>query len=65
MTCRRRRPFRPFTVELVTGERMTVRHPEALRLRKDLAAFVEPDGFRRYFDAASVCQVFAEAVPAR
>jgi hypothetical protein len=61
--CRRFRPFRPYTIELMTGDRFVVRHPEALRYRGGLAVFVEPDGLRRYFDAESVCQVFEAEVP--
>jgi hypothetical protein len=63
--CRRSRPFRPYTVELMTGERFIVRHPEALRFRRQFAILVEPDGLRRFFDAESVCQVIEAEVPPR
>ena len=61
--CRLHRPFRPYTVELMTGDRFAVRHPEALRFRRKFAIFVEPDGLRRFFDAESVCQVIEAEVP--
>jgi hypothetical protein len=30
-----RRPFRPFTIELVNGSRIEINHPEALRQRRE------------------------------
>ena len=57
----RRRPFKTFAVELVTGELLRVVHPEAMAIRRNLIYFVEPDEERRYLDATSVCQLFASA----
>jgi hypothetical protein len=54
--CRRRR-FVPFLLELVTGEPILVRHPEAVSMRRDVVYFRETDGRVRLFDAASVCQL--------
>jgi hypothetical protein len=31
----RRRPFQPFTLELINGGRIEVNHPEALRQRRE------------------------------
>lgn len=59
----RRRPFRPFTVELYTKERLTVAHPEAMVIREGLITFIEPDRVRHYFDASSVLQVYSIAIP--
>ena len=53
----RRRPFLPYVVELNTGFRLVVLHPEALMLRRELAVFVRRDYFTRLFDAASVTQL--------
>jgi hypothetical protein len=58
----RRRPFRLYTVEFMTGELLVIKHPEALAVRSRFATLTEPDGSRRYFDAHSVCQLFAGEV---
>jgi hypothetical protein len=40
----RRAPFKAFTVELVSGDRFQVDHPEALVLRDGVAIFVARGG---------------------
>jgi hypothetical protein len=40
----RRVPFRRFTVELVSGSRFTIEHPEALVFRGGTAVYIAPDG---------------------
>jgi len=52
-----RRQFQPFVVELNTGFRFVVRHPEALMLRRELAVYTRRDYFVRLFDASSVTQL--------
>jgi len=52
----RRTPFRSFTVELVSGDRIQVDHPEALILRGGEAVFVSSDGVPTLFDHESVSQ---------
>jgi hypothetical protein len=52
-----RRSFRPFVIELNTGFRFQITHPEALILRSELAYFVRRNFFYRLFDASSVNQV--------
>jgi hypothetical protein len=52
-----RRRFQPFAVELRTGFRLIVRHPEALVLRGDVAFFVRRNFTYRLFDASSVSQL--------
>jgi hypothetical protein len=39
-----RRPFKPFLVELASGSRFTLDHPEALAQRGPAAGFISPDG---------------------
>jgi hypothetical protein len=56
----RRTPFRPFTVEFVSGTRITVDHPEALVFRGGVAVFFSPDGTPSLFDHESVSQVTGE-----
>ena len=52
-----RAPFRPFVVELVSGGRFTVDHPEALVFRGGLAVFVAADGTPKMFDHQSVSRL--------
>lgn len=54
----RRAPFRPFTVELVSGHRFQVDHPEALVSRDGVAVYVAQGGFPMLFDHESVSQLF-------
>lgn len=53
----RRRPFRPFEVELVSGDRFTVKHPEALAHSGAVAVNIDPDADIRIFDSRSVSQL--------
>ena len=53
----RRRPFESFTVELSSGERITVDHPEALVYRGGLAVYVALDGTPTLFDHAQVTRM--------
>jgi hypothetical protein len=53
----RRTPFRPFTVELVSGDRFQVDHPEALVFRGGLAVFISLEGVPALFDHESVSQL--------
>lgn len=57
----RRAPFKPFTVELVSGHRFQVDHPEALVLRDGVAVYVAKGGVPTLFDRESVSQVTAES----
>jgi hypothetical protein len=53
----RRSPFRAFTVELVSGDRFQVDHPEALIVRDGVAVFVARGGVPTLFDHESVSQI--------
>jgi hypothetical protein len=55
----RQQPFRPFTVELVSGDRVEVDHPEALVFRGGVAVFLAADGNPSLFDHEGVCQIIA------
>jgi hypothetical protein len=56
----RRKPFRPFTVELVSGDRIEVDHPEALVYRAGVAVYVSPEGYPSVFDHEGVSQIIGE-----
>jgi hypothetical protein len=51
-----RRPWKAFTVELVSGCRIEVNHPESIRVgrEKDLAAIMSTARVRCYFEIAAV-----------
>ncbi|MFW6124869.1 MAG: hypothetical protein ACOC46_01865 [Pirellulales bacterium] len=53
-----RRPFHPFAVELVSGDRVQVDHPEAVVLRSGVAVFVSAGGTPA-FDHEGVSQIIA------
>lgn len=53
----RRKPFRPFTVELLSGDRFAVDHPEALVFRGGVAVFIDAAGVPVLFDHESVSQL--------
>jgi hypothetical protein len=53
----RRIPFRPFVVELMSGGRITVVHPEALAFDGGKAAYISPEGGFTLFDHESVSRL--------
>ena len=55
-----RRPFQPFTVAMVDGDRLEVDHPEALVFRDGVAVFVGPGGVPVIFDHEGVSQVIGD-----
>jgi hypothetical protein len=59
-----RTPFRAFTVELVSGHRFQVDHPEALVLRDGVAVFIAKGGMPVVFDHEGVSQVLGDAMQA-
>ena len=54
---RRQKPFRPFAVRFVSGESITVDHPEAVVVRAGVAVYIGPDGAPTLFDHESVSEV--------
>lgn len=55
-----RRPFQPFTVELVSGDRFEVDFPGALSSRNGVAVFIRPGGAPVIFDHEGVSQLIGE-----
>jgi len=49
-----RRPFKPFTIEMHTGERIEIDYPEATVLRQGVAVFMALGPVPVYFDHLSV-----------
>ncbi len=52
-----RRPFHPFTVELVGGNQFEVDHPRAMVVRDGVAVYLKPGGIPVWFDHDSVTQI--------
>ena len=52
----KREPFRPFVVELVSGARVTVGHPEALVFGNKTAVYLDPEGDITIFDHQGVAR---------
>lgn len=52
-----RRPFRPFIIELGTGERITVVNPDFVAMFGDMIAYMNAKGRYQLFDASSVNQI--------
>lgn len=53
----RRQPFKPFCVELMSGNRFVIDHPEALAMRGPVAVYISADGRYALFDSHSVSQM--------
>ncbi len=59
----RRVPFQPFTVELLSGTRFRVEHPEALAVNGGTAVYIAPDGTPSLFDHRRISQLIGTADP--
>jgi hypothetical protein len=59
----KRTPFKPFTVALVSGDRVQVDHPEALVVRAGVAVFVSTDGTPTIFDHEGASEFVGEGLP--
>jgi hypothetical protein len=57
-----RRPFHPFTVVLVNGDRFEVDHPLALSIREGAGFFWAPGRVPWIFDHESVSQIIGDLV---
>ena len=57
---RQRKPLRPFTVELVSGNRFEVDFPDSLVIRDGVAVYIGPGGVPVLFDHEGVIQLIGE-----
>jgi len=55
-----RKPFHPFTVAMVDGDRLEIDHPDALAIRDGLGMFTVPGGVPLIFDNEGVSQVIGD-----
>ena len=53
----KRQPFKPFVVELVSGDRIVIEHPEAVAMNGDAAFYLNPSGEYAFFDSSTVSQL--------
>ena len=53
----RRRPFQPFAIELASGDRVHIRHPEAVRVVGEVVLFHSPKSKFRLFEVSGVSQL--------
>ncbi len=59
-TFKERKPYRPFTVALVNGDRFEVDHPDAIVVRDGVAAYIGVGGVPVLFDHEGVGQVIGD-----
>lgn len=57
----KRTPFQHYVVEIVSGDRVRVDHPDALVVRGGVAMFVDAAGAPVIFDHEGVSQIFADS----
>jgi hypothetical protein len=60
LALKRRRPFLPFTVAMVDGDRVEIDFPDALAVRDGMAVFAAPGGIPIIFDHEGVSQVIGD-----
>jgi hypothetical protein len=53
----KRRPFRRFSIEFTSGDRLQVSHPESVDRHGELFIYRAPDGGHSIFAASGVCQI--------
>lgn len=57
---RTRTPFEPFSIELASGSRVNVEHPEALAFSRRRAVYIGKDGKLHIFDPDGVIEIVSE-----
>jgi hypothetical protein len=55
-----RKPFLPFTLAMVNGDRLEVDFPEGLAIRDGIALYIGPGGVSVWFDHEGVSSVIGE-----
>ena len=59
-TFKHQKPYRPFTVITVSGNRYEIDHSEAVIVRDGVAMFVAPGGIPHIFDHEGVSEVVGD-----
>lgn len=55
-----RKPFKPFTVAMESGDRLEVDHPDALAIRDGQALFIGPGSVPSIFDHEGVSRIIGD-----
>lgn len=55
-----RRPFQPFTVAMVNGDRLEIDHPNAIGFRDGVALFLSPGRIPVIFDHEGVSEFIGD-----
>jgi hypothetical protein len=55
-----RKPFGPFTLAMVNGDRLEVDFPEALAFREGVASYLAAGGIPVWFDHQSVSEIIGD-----
>lgn len=53
-------PFRPFTIETLTGAKYEVDHPRAVSTRDGTAVYIQPGGVPIWFDYQTVASIIGD-----
>ena len=56
----RRKPFQPFTLAMVNGDRLEVDFPDAFALREGMVSYLAAGGVPAWFDHESVSEVIGD-----
>jgi hypothetical protein len=56
-TLKNRKPFHPFTLAMVNGDRLEVDYPDAIALREGVVSYLAPGGIPVWFDHEGVSEV--------
>ena len=51
-------PFQPFTITLISGEKIEIDHPRAIITRDGLAVIIGPGGSPSWFKANTVARAY-------
>ena len=58
------RPYRPFTIVLMNGDRYEIDHPGAISIREGFAIYIAPGKVPIYFNHDGVNQIIGDLIEA-
>lgn len=62
-TMSKRMPFQPFAVELTSGSRISIEHPEAMIIIDGTAVYMSPKKELSIFDSDGVTRIVSDLKP--
>lgn len=57
---KRRKPFHPFTVAMVDGDKLEIDYPDGLAIRDGLAVYVAPGSIPHFLDHEGVSRIIGD-----